>query len=60
MTEEEMDKAHEYSELFQELIISTGVALLTELTDEQREYVLTKAHDEFRFLRIEPRLRSSK
>lgn len=56
MTDEEYDKAHEASELFQELIISVGVTLLKDLTQEQRDYVLNKAHDEFRFWRIESKL----
>lgn len=56
MTEDEADKAHEISVLFQELIVSTGVTLLKDLNQEQRDYVVTKAHDEFRFWRIEDKL----
>ena len=56
MNEEEFDKAHETSELFQELIVSLGVTLLKDLTQEQRDYVINKAHDEFRFWRIESKL----
>jgi hypothetical protein len=57
MKTKEADKAHEVSELFQDLIVSMGVTLLSGLTKEQQEYVLTKAHDEFRFWRIEEELR---
>lgn len=57
MKRKESDKAHEVSELFQDLIVATGVTLLSGLTEEQREYVLIKAHDEFRFWRVEDELR---
>ena len=56
MNEEEFDKAHETSELFQEMIVSLGVTLLKDLTQEQRDYVINKAHDEFSFWRIKWRL----
>ncbi len=59
MKRKEADHAHEVSELFQDLIISTGVTLLKTLTAEQQEYVLTKAADEFRFWRIEDELREA-
>ena len=49
--------AHEVSELLQETIVQVGAAMLLRLTDEQREYVLAKAHDEFRFWRIEGELK---
>ncbi len=51
------DKAHEVLELFQDLVISTGVTLLQPLSAEQREYVLVKMHDEFRFWRVEDELK---
>lgn len=57
MTDEEEYEAHLASEMFQELIVSIGTTLLTPLNDEQREYVLTKAHDEFRFWRVEDKLK---
>ncbi len=57
MSENEADVAHEASELFQELIVSTGVTLLRGLTAEQQEYVIVKAHDEFRFWRVEDALK---
>ena len=53
----DLDKAHEVSQLFQDLIVSIGVTLLSDLTPAQQEYVLTKAHDEFRFWRIEDELK---
>lgn len=56
MTEEDADKAHEVSELFQELIVMLGVTMLKNLNRAQQEYILMKAHDEFRFWRIEDEL----
>ena len=53
MTEEEANRAHEISELYQELIVKTGAVLLADLTEEQREYVINKASNEFRFWRID-------
>ena len=50
MNEDEAQVAHETSEMFQDLIVSIGTTL-------QQEYVLTKAHDEFRFWRIEDELK---
>lgn len=58
MKERDAAKAYEVSEMFQNLIISMGVTLLAGLKPEQQEYVLTKAQDEFRFWRIEEKLRS--
>ena len=57
MTEEDADKAHEVSELFQELIVGIGATMLKNLNPAQREYVLIKMHDEFRFWRIEDELK---
>lgn len=57
MTEEEGDEAHTVSEQFQDIIVAVGTALLLPLTPAQREYVLVKAHDEFRFWRIEDELK---
>ena len=57
MTEEDADKAHEVSELFQELIVRLGATMHKNLTLAQQEYVLIKAHDEFRFWRIEDELK---
>lgn len=57
MKPEDGDKAHEVLELFQDLVISTGVTLLQPLSAEQREYVLVKMHDEFRFWRVEDELK---
>ena len=56
MTDEDGVVAHETSELFQELIVSTGVTLLKGLTPDQRDYVLSQAHNEFRFRRVEDAL----
>lgn len=56
MTEDEADKAHEVSELFQELIVALGATLLKNLTPAQQEYVVYKACSEFRFWRIEDEL----
>lgn len=53
MTEDEADEAHKVSELFQDMIVSVGVTLLKDLNQEQRDYVITKCHDEFRFWRVE-------
>lgn len=58
MKERDAVKAHEVSEMFQDLIVSMGVTLLAGLKPEQQEYVLTKAQDEFRFWRIEEELKS--
>lgn len=52
MTEHEAEQAHQASERFQQCIIDLGMAQLSDLTAEQREYVLRKAADEFRFWRI--------
>lgn len=57
MSEEDADQAHEISELYQELIVKTGAVLLTNLTEEQREYVIYKASNEFRFWRVEDELK---
>lgn len=57
MKVKEADKAHEVSELFQDLIVSMGVTLLSGMTAAQQEYVLEKAADEFRFWRIEDELK---
>lgn len=56
MTEDEADKAHEVSELFQELIITLGATLLKNLTPTQQEYIVYKACNEFRFWRIKDKL----
>lgn len=56
MTEEDANKAHQVSELFQELIVMLGATMLKNLNRAQQEYVLTKADDEFRFWRIEDEL----
>ena len=60
MTEDEGDQAHEVSEMFQELIVSIGATLLAPLNDEQREYVIYKASNEFRFWRVEDALGEKK
>ena len=57
MNEDEAQVAHETSEMFQDLIVSIGTTLLRSLSPDQQEYVLTKAHDEFRFWRIEDELK---
>ena len=57
MTEEDTDQAYEISELYQELIVKTGAVLLANLTEEQREYVIYKASDEFRFWRVKDELK---
>jgi len=57
MTKEDADKAHEVSELFQELIVGVGATMLKNLNPAQQEYVLIKVHDEFRFWRIEDELK---
>jgi hypothetical protein len=53
MNEAEADKAHEVLNLFQDVIVSAGIALLKDLTPEQQKYVLAKCHDGFRFWRVE-------
>ena len=60
MTDEEGDVAHEASEMFQELIVSMGATLLAPLNEEQREYVIDKASNEFRFWRVKDALKESK
>ena len=60
MTDEEWDVAHEASEMFQELIVSMGAILLAPLNEEQREYVIYTASNEFRFWRVEDALKESK
>ena len=57
MTDEEGDVAHEAAERFQELIVSMGATLLAPLNEEQREYVIYKASNEFRFWRVEDALK---
>ena len=52
MTEEEAVKAHETLEVLDAAIVAVGKMLLLHLTDAQREYVVTKMSDEFRFWRI--------
>jgi len=52
MDEEEALKAHEILVLYQDAIVALGVVMLKDLTDEQREYVIDKCHDEFRFWRV--------
>lgn len=52
MTEDQAEQAHEASERFQQAIIDLGVAQLSGLTLDQREYVLRKAADEFRFWHV--------
>lgn len=56
MSEDEADEAHRISEAFQALIVSIGATLIKDLSPAQQEYVLGKAHDEFRFWRIEDEL----
>ena len=57
MNDEDFDNAHEVLELFQGLVISIGTTLLQPLSAEQREYVLVKMHDEFRFWGVEDELK---
>lgn len=57
MTEEQADKAHEVYVLYQELVVKVGATLLEPLTLHQREYVIYKMQDEFRFWRVEDQLK---
>jgi hypothetical protein len=50
MNNEESRKAHEVSEAFQDAIIG-------DLSFRAQEYVLVKAHDEFRFWRVSDALK---
>ena len=52
MTEEEAVKAHEALEALDAAVIAAGKMLLLHLNAAQREYVVTKMSDEFRFWRI--------
>ncbi len=53
MTEEQADKAHEAFEALDAAIIAAGKQIFLPLLDyEQREYVVNKMHDEFRFWRL--------
>ena len=52
MTEEQADKAHEALEALDAAIIAAGKQIFLLLNDEQREYVVNKMHDEFRFWRL--------
>ena len=52
MTEEQADKAHEALEALAAAIIAAGKQIFLHLDDEQREYVVNKMHDEFRFWRL--------
>ncbi len=56
MDEQDADKAHEVLQQFDKMIIYIGAELLANLTNEQREYVLNKMADEFRFWRIKDKL----
>lgn len=56
MDEQDADKAHEVLQQFDKMIIYIGAELLANLTNEQREYVLDKMADEFRFWRIKDKL----
>lgn len=57
MDDEEGFVAHQVSEQFQEMIVQIGKLLLEPLSDEQREYVIYKAENEFRFWRVEDALK---
>lgn len=52
MNEDKADQAHEVLEAYQAAIIAVGAAMLRHLDDEQRQYVIDKCHDEFRFWRV--------
>jgi hypothetical protein len=56
MNEEDFDKAHEVLVVYQDAIVALGAVMLKGLTDEQREYVIDKCHDEFRFWRVSDEL----
>ena len=60
MNDEEMEVAHEASVMFQDLIVYMGATLLAPLNEEQREYVIYKASNEFRFWRVEGALKEAK
>lgn len=52
MTEEQAVKAREALEALDAAIIAAGKQIFLLLNDEQREYVVQKMGDEFRFWRI--------
>lgn len=52
MNEDKADQAHEVLEAYQYAIVAVGAAMLRHLDDDQRQYVIDKCHDEFRFWRI--------
>jgi hypothetical protein len=56
MNEEDFDKAHEVLVMYQDAIVALGTVMLKDLTDEQREYIIDKCHDEFRFWRVSDEL----
>lgn len=52
MTEEQAVKAHEALEALDAAVIAAGKQILSPLDNEQREYVVRKMGDEFRFWRL--------
>lgn len=52
MTEEESDKAFEVYQQLDACVVAVGRALVEGLTTEQKEYVISRMHDEFRFWRL--------
>ena len=52
LTEEQADQAHEALEALDAAVIAAGKQIFLLLNDEQREYVVRKMSDEFRFWRI--------
>ena len=50
--EDDFEKVHEVLEQYQDAIIAIGKILLEPLDNDEREYVITKCHDEFRFWRV--------
>lgn len=52
MTEEQAEIAHEALAALGAAIIAAGKQIFLHLDDEQREYVVRKMNDEFRFWRI--------
>ena len=52
MTEEQAEIAHEALAALEAAIIAAGKQIFLHLDDEQREYVVWKMNNEFRFWRI--------
>ena len=52
MSNDEMDDALEILESLDNIIVTVGKQMLKNLTEEQRELIIRKLSDEFRFWRL--------